>query len=107
MDARAPRPLNDGAARALALLLAGAWWALLVTLVHVCFLREGPRSLAHTARWFAEPGPWLLAIVAILLLAGLAAAWRGPRSAGLASALAGLLLGAVWVVRGTLLAPVS
>jgi hypothetical protein len=102
MDDDAPGALKVAGRRIPAPALALAWWALLATLIHVCFLRDGPRSLDGTARWFAEPRPWLVAIAATLVLAGTLAILRGPRPAGLASTAAGALLITVWALRSTL-----
>ena len=103
MDRDAPDALTaapDAAARLAGGALALAWWALLGTLVYVCFLRDEPRSLAATLAWFGDPPPWLVGIAAVLLLAGVVEALRGRGPLGVTSALAALLLGLNGALQG-------
>lgn len=87
-------PLERGAQALLAL----AWWLLFATLIWVCFLRPGPRSLARTIEWFSTPQSVTGFAVLALIGGGALVLWHRRRAEALAvsSLSTGLLTLLLW-----------
>jgi len=98
VDEDADHPLTHPLERGAQALLALAWWLLLTTLIWVCFLRPGPRSLARTIDWLSAPHSVTGITVLALIGGGALLLWHRRQAEALAisSLAAGLLTLLLW-----------